>query len=294
MIPYFEQPVLHLGPLAIHAFGVAAAAAVGFGLAAAQRRFARLGLDPEVGDRLAWWILIGAAIGAHLFSVLFYFPEKLRDDPWLLVRLWEDISSFGGMLGGLAGAMLYFATHGRAISGQAVAYLDAVAFVFPASLAVGRLGCALAHDHPGAITSFPLAISAVTPAARSFIARVYESAGRELPAAAGAMGFHDLGLYELLYLALVVVPLFMLWNRRRRPAGFYLTAFAVLYLPIRFLLDMLRVADARYIGLTPAQWVAALTVAALPFVLVRRREVRLALAAIVVLATAWACKAGGP
>jgi prolipoprotein diacylglyceryltransferase len=108
------------------------------------------------------------------------------------------------------------------------------------------------------------------------------------------MGFHDLGFYEFLFLTLVIVPLFAFWDRRRRPAGFYLTAFAALYLPVRFCFDTLRVSDARYVGLTPAQWVSVLLMAALPFVAVRHRMLRLAIAGAVILAAAWACKAGGP
>jgi prolipoprotein diacylglyceryltransferase len=107
------------------------------------------------------------------------------------------------------------------------------------------------------------------------------------------MGFHDLGLYEFLFLSLVVVPLVAVWSRRERPGGFYLVAFAALYLPVRFALDMLRVADTRYLGLTPAQWVAALTLAALPFVALRNRRARIALSGAVILATAWACAGGG-
>lgn len=103
------------------------------------------------------------------------------------------------------------------------------------------------------------------------------------------MGFHDLGLYEFLFLALVVVPLFAYSDRRRRTVGFYLVAFAGLYLPVRFCLDMLRVADARYVGLTPAQWVAALIMAVLPFVAVRRRMLRFAISGAVILAAGWAC-----
>ena len=94
MIPYLEQPVLRLGPLSIHAFGAAVALAIWAGLALAQPRFRRFGLDPAVGERMAGWLIIGGLLGAHLFSVLFYFPEKLASDPWLLLRVWEDISSF--------------------------------------------------------------------------------------------------------------------------------------------------------------------------------------------------------
>jgi prolipoprotein diacylglyceryltransferase len=107
------------------------------------------------------------------------------------------------------------------------------------------------------------------------------------------MGFHDLGLYECLFLILVVIPAFFYWDRHRRGRGFYLVAFAALYLPVRFGLDFLRVSDARYLRLTPAQWVAALTLASLPLVVMDRRKVRFAISGAVILATAWSCW-GGP
>ena len=294
MLPYLEHPMWRIGPLTVHAFGIAVAVALWLGFTLAERRFERLGLDPRLGHRLGAWMAGGGIVGAHLVSVLLYVPHKLRDDPWLILRVWEDVSSFGGVLGGLVAALLFFATRARHTDRRTrLAYLDAVAFVFPAALAVGRFGCALAHDHPGSVTTFPLAISLESDAARDYMANVYDAAGLALPPAAPAMGFHDLGLYEFLFLSLVVVPLFALWSRRERRVGFYLVAFAAVYLPVRFGLDMLRVADVRYVGLTPAQWVAALVMAALPFVVLRRRNARVAISGAVILATGWAC-AGGP
>jgi len=294
MLPYFEQPSWHIGPLVIHAFGVTVAIAAWLGLTLVQQRFERLDLDSRLGQRLGGWMLVGGILGAHVFSVLLYFPHELRNDPWLLVRVWEDISSFGGLLGGLIAAALFFATRApHEDRRRQLAYLDAIAFVFPAALAIGRVGCSLAHDHPGTVTTFPLAISLRTDAALDYLGGVYRAAGLALPQSASTMGFHDLGFYECLYLSLVVVPLFALWNRRRRPVGFYLVAFAALYLPVRFGLDMLRVADARYVGLTPAQWVAAAVLVALPFVAVQRRTLRFAISGAVILATGWACAGGG-
>ncbi len=119
------------------------------------------------------------------------------------------------------------------------------------------------------------------------------TAGQPLPERFWDMGFHDLGLYEFGFLALVLAPLFAFWGRRPRPEGFFLTAFAVLYLPVRFFLDDLRVSDIRYIGLTPAQWVAALVFAALPFFAISRPRIRLAVAGVVLLAVGWACTSVG-
>lgn len=270
MIPFVRQPSIHLGPVTIAAFGVIVASAVAVGLALSRRRFARERLDAAQGERLAWWALVGGFVGAHVFSLVFYFPEKLAERPWLLLKLWEDISSTGGVLGGLVGIAWFLHRHAPTLSrGARRAYLDVAAFVFPVSLTIGRLACSLAHDHPGALTRFPLAISLASPRAQAYIADVYRGAGRigELPAsdALARLGFHDLGWYEFLFLAIVVLPLTHWLDRRPRVRGFWLFAFGALYLPGRFALEFLRVADVRYGALTPAQWGALAGLAALPW-----------------------------
>jgi phosphatidylglycerol:prolipoprotein diacylglycerol transferase len=275
MLPFVDQPALHLGPITIYAFGVMVALAAVWGMRGAQQRFQRHALDPRTGSRLASWALLGGMIGAHLFAVGLYFPAEVRDDPWLLLRFWDHISSFGGILGGVAGVLLFFQVGpGRERVHQQWEYLGAITQVFPASLAIGRLGCTLAHDHPGTVTTFPLAFSIRTEAAFDYIVGAYRDAGRALEQSAAqpraAYGFHDLGWYEFLFLSLVVVPLFQLWQRRTRPGGFYLIAFPLLYLPVRFGLDFLRIADVRYRGLTPAQWVALIALVPIATIALQR------------------------
>lgn len=267
MIPYVTQPCAQLGPLRLCAFGFIVAGSVIVGLALGRRRIRLLGLDPGAGESMAWYAIVCGFLGAHLFSVLFYFPRDVVANPLLLLKVWEDISSIGGILGGFLGILQFFRRRLPAADRQTrLAYLDVAAYVFPVSLMVGRVACALAHDHPGTITRFPPAISLSSADARAYIARVYENAGRaaELPSASslGGMGFHDLGWYEFLYLAVVMVPLTFVWARRGRRPGFYLASFALLYAPVRFALDFLRVGDARYAGLTPAQYVCLAILAA--------------------------------
>ena len=274
MIPYLEQPILALGPVTIAAFGVIVSGSVMLGLVLAQRRFQSMGLDMALGERIGWWVLVGGFVGAHLFSVLLYFPQKVADNPLVLFKLWEDISSFGGLVGGALALWLVLRRHGGRIPSRVRwAYVDVVGLVFPVSLMVGRLACALAHDHPGTLTRFPLAVSLASEPARLFIANVYANAGRpgDLPpqTTLAVMGFHDLGWYEFLFLAVVVVP--VLWFRVRprtlQPGAhprLALIWFLVLYMPVRFLLDFLRVSDARYGLLTPAQWGALAFLAVVP------------------------------
>lgn len=261
MIPYLEQPWIRLGPVTIYAFGALVALAVLTGLDLMRRRVRHQGLDSVVGEGLAWYALIGGFLGAHVFSVLFYFPGEVAQNPLVLFKVWDDISSFGGMLGGLIGMYLFLAIKTPHLGARTRwRYLDAAAIAFPFALAVGRMACGVAHDHPGTVTTFPLAMSLESPEAREFITHVYAQAGRGLdllPAGDFAgLGFHDLGLYEFVYLSVVLLPAMMLLDRKPRPDGTLLVAFVLLYVPVRFALDFLRVSDARYWGLTPAQYVA--------------------------------------
>lgn len=279
MIPFLTQPSLHLGPLTIHAFGVIVAVAVLAGLSLGTRRFRRMGLDPTMGERLAWWTIIGGFLGAHLFSVAFYFPYKIRENPLVLLKLWEDISSFGSILGGTLGIWLFLRLRAPTTDVPTRwAYVDVVAYAFPVSLMIGRLACTLAHDHPGTVTRSPLGVSLESAAAREYIGRVYAAAGRaaDLPAESGLarLAFHDLGWYEFLYLALFVVPVVLWLARQPRTPGTFVAAFITLYMPVRFLLDFLRVSDMRYGPLTPAQWTSAGALFVLPWLLGRIRQNR--------------------
>ena len=280
MIPYIDQPSFSAGSLTITAFGVIVSGAVLAGFEIGRRRFRDLGLDAATGEGLGWYAIVGGFIGAHVFSVLFYFPEKVVSNPLILFKLWEDISSFGSILGGLLAIWVYFRIKAPGVRAERRrAYLDVVAFTFPFSLAIGRLACSLAHDHPGSLTTSPLAISLESPAAREYISSVYRNAGRaaELPSAEAMvrMRFHDLGWYEFLYLTAIVVPAVLSLNHRRRghlPTGRFAALFILLYMPVRFALDFLRVGDARYAGLTPAQWTALALFGALPVVWLRWRR----------------------
>jgi phosphatidylglycerol:prolipoprotein diacylglycerol transferase len=281
MIPYFPQPEYHLfGPVTVHAFGgiVALAVIVGWRMVLARAR--RKGLDPERFEDLLLYVILSGFVVAHLYSVLAYFPREAMEDPLLLLKFWENISSFGGFAGGLLGIWLFFRFKARDLDASArLLYMDVIAYAFPFAWAIGRAACSVAHDHPGTVTTFPLGISLRSPEAQAYITFFYREAGRlaELPppAVLSRMAFHDLGWYEFLYMSCLMVPAFLVLDRKPRPPGFFLIAFLLLYVPVRFFLDFLRIGDARYLGLTPAQYAGiAVFLAAVyfPVRLARRKE----------------------
>lgn len=249
-IPFFQLGVydLSLGPLgSLPLDSWATLVLIGFvvGLEVSRYRGLKLGMEPRDIVDSALVIVGSGFLIAHVVTVVFYHPERLAEDGiWAILRFWEGFSSFGGFLGAVLGAILFFRVI-RPLPGWR--YADVIAFGFPFGWIFGRLGCASVHDHIGRETSFFLAMNFD----RGF--------GPWADGLRGVSGIrHELGLYEALYM-LPVCALFWHLGKKDRPPGFFLAVFALVYAPVRFGFDFLRnvdlsSADARYLALTPAQW----------------------------------------
>lgn len=248
MIPYFELREIPIGGgRTVAAFGVLVALGIGAGIRFAQTRARALGIDEREINVAMAWALVAGLVGSHLLVVLTE-PAAAGGGVGSLVEFWSGMSSFGGFFGALAGLAIHFRRRRRRWLVEADVLIQAlvIGWVF------GRLGCTLVHDHVGARSAFPLAIA-------------FPDGAR-----------HDLGFYELLYTVLVLVPAVLVLNRRPRAPGTTIWVVALLYAPARFLGDFLRhtdlpAPDARYLGLTPAQY-ACLVLAAIGLALVWRRR----------------------
>jgi phosphatidylglycerol:prolipoprotein diacylglycerol transferase len=250
MLPFVELPTV--GP--ITSFGILAMLGAYFGLTAGMRHVQRLGLDLDVARRIATYCAIGGVLGAHYIDLFFYQPGwwKQSDAVWRFVNPFAGISSYGGLLGGALGFLVY----ARSLAGKRLRYADAATLGVVVLMTFGRAGCASVHDHVGVATDFALAV--------------------DFPRGnhTGVVGpHHDLGLYELvLWLAILSVSALVLHRPRR--AGWYLGFVSLAYSVPRFALDLLRreSVDPRYAGLTPAQWCCIATFVIGIAVLVRSRR----------------------
>ncbi len=232
MFPYFEQPSISLGSYTLYAFQVTVCLAVIVGYEVFVRRAPRIGLDPESSASWLAWVILWGFVGSHVFDVLAYYPERLRDDPLELFKIWGSMSSFGGILGGVLAGVIMARRRGMSVDAT-IRMIDGVGFAFPFAWIFGRLGCALSHDHLGRLTDHWL--------------------GVQFPDGAR----FDLGLLEFLY-TIPIAILFFFLDRRPRPSGFFLGLFLALYGPVRFAMDTLRTGDARYLGWTPGQYLSIL------------------------------------
>jgi phosphatidylglycerol:prolipoprotein diacylglycerol transferase len=254
MIPYFNGHLFDIAGVSIYMFGVLVALGVVIGDRVVVSEGKRYDLDPQDVRFLNARIVIGGFIVAHLVSVIFYFPERLKEHPMVLFNPWAGLSSFGGFLGALV-AFLYYTNKEKI---PRLPYADAVAPGLAVGWIFGRTGCFTAHDHPGRLTSFFLSVN-------------YPGDGNH---PGGPR--HDLGLDELLFTIVMTAILF--WYRRKpRPPGHVIALLALMYAPVRFGLDFLRATDygrpdERYAGMTPAQWACVATFALAVKLMASRRR----------------------
>jgi phosphatidylglycerol:prolipoprotein diacylglycerol transferase len=254
LIPYFDPIRIPLtGDFAIHGFGILVAIGFLTGAWMAMNKARRDGLDPDIINRGVTWIIVGVFIGGHLGHALFYEPAEHFADPIKFLKVWEGLSSTGGFIGCTILVILFLRRENARIrkenvmlqeQGKALKlpvwilpYGDTLLYGLSLGWFFGRLGCFSAHDHPGTVTNFYLGVYGVCP---------------DQPM---AVACHDLGLYESLW-AGVMCMLFVWLDKKPRFQGFYIGLMCTLYGPFRLFLDTFRhpATDARYFGLTPAQY----------------------------------------
>ena len=177
--------------------------------------------------------ILGATVGAFVWSRL----VEIRKDPatkrWRIARRAQPLSM--------------------------LAVSEVVLATWPLGHAIGRLGCALVHDHIG---------KTVPPGTLgSLLAVGFPRSPTDGPDHAfgpihvftdGSDVRFDLGLLEMFLLAALAIAFARTW-KKPFPLGHYTMRFALVYGSFRFLLDFLRAEDGataepRHAGLTFAQY----------------------------------------
>ncbi|HXX94649.1 MAG TPA: prolipoprotein diacylglyceryl transferase family protein [Planctomycetota bacterium] len=223
--------LFHLTPWT---FAVPAAIVGGytFGL----RRARQAGVDDRLWESATQWAVGLGLVVSHAVEMVFYQSDRLKAEGWLaLLKFWEGLSSYGGFLGAVGTLLVFYGIRRRRWWKEADVLIQAlfVGWIF------GRLGCTLSGDHPGPRTGFFLAFPYPPPDGPR----------------------HNLGLYEMLYTLLVIVPANLVLHRRKPPVGSFLALDCILYGAGRFALDFLRStdrpdSDPRYGGLTLAHYLS--------------------------------------
>lgn len=255
MIPYIHIPAIHIGSrITLYPFGILVGIGILIGYIMTHRRAKQLGIPTRDLDRMFFWTLLSSFLCAHVFNTLFYSTL-----PWGQARILElinpirgGLSSVGGFIGAALGGLLWCFINKKAI----LPFADACGYGITFGWFFGRMGCAVAHDHPGreAAAHFPLAVAYPCPAAHCPAPDTW------LGPTSSAFPRYDLGLYEAMLFG-VLALLFLALYRRKFRAGVFIGSLMAFYGPVRWALDFLRApadvgGDNRYGGWTPAQFVS--------------------------------------
>ncbi len=150
------RPVLfELGPLRVHAYGLALAISFLAGSIWMTRAGRRRGFGEEDLSRLFFWLLAAALIGSRVYFAIQH-PGDFDRDWTALFQIWRGgLSQHGGVIGAVAIAALF--ARSRGWSFRELADLAAPALAFGEAL-TRILGCFLAGCCHGVPSSLPWAV----------------------------------------------------------------------------------------------------------------------------------------
>jgi len=225
--------------ISIHLYGILLAAGIVAASVFGEHRWGRWGHDRREWQQIVVAAVVAGIIGARLYHVATDY-EKFEGDWLRALEIWKGgLSIWGAVLGGVLGVFLVC----RVRRYDTLGILDALAPALALAQAIGRWGNYFNQELFGEPTTLPWALE-IDPANRP--------AGFE-----GFATFHPTFLYESLYCLAIVGGLLWAERRWRLKRGQLFALYIAAYTPGRFLLEQLRIDDARLVGpLRVNSWIA--------------------------------------
>jgi len=210
----------------LHTFGVILFAAYVTALWWLLRGVKRERLDGEGAASLGLWILVGAIVGAKALMILRSLPEYLArpSDLWSLATLQSAGDFYGGFIGALIAALMFFVIHPEIPRWR---FADLAGPAIALGQAIGRIGCFMAGDDFGRPTHLPWAVAFHDPDAA------------EIGGAPLGVPLHPVQLYESA-ICLAIFFFLVRLARRKRFEGEIILAYSITYALARFFLEYLR------------------------------------------------------
>lgn len=239
--PQFDPVAIHLGPLAVHWYGLMYL--LGFGLFLWLGNL-RVKSQPWHGwsakdlDDFLTWAVLGVVVGGRLGEVLFYQPGYYLQHPAEILMVWKGGMSFHG---GFIGVLVAMALFARKQGSRFWQVADFVAPLVPTGLAAGRVGNFINGELWGRVAPADLPWAMIFP-------RV------------DMLPRHPSQLYQALLEGLALFVILWLFSARRRPVGQVSAVFLIGYGSFRFIAEYFRTPDAGIFGqsdvISMGQWLS--------------------------------------
>lgn len=254
-------PVLfRIGDFAVTSFGVMMALAFLVGGWILSKELERKGDDPEIAWEVVWYAAIGGIVGARLYYMILTWPQTVADP-------WAAITSRGGLVwyGGFIGAALLIYWRLRKANLPVLRVADAVAPALAVAYAIGRMGCFLVGDDYGRPTDLPWGVAFPQGAPPSTAYNLREQFGVAIPPDVSpdtVLAVHPTQLYEV-GMSLIIFAIIWPLRKKIRPDGALFSIYIALAGVERFIVEIFRAKDDRFIGpLTIAQLISLALVVA--------------------------------
>ncbi len=239
--PQFDPVAVHLGPLAVHWYGLMYLLAFLQLWWLGKRRLAarpELGVTEQGLDDLLFYGVLGVVLGGRLGQVLFYDPGYYFQHPGEIIAVWKGGMSFHG---GFLGVLIAVAFWTRKHQVNWLSTMDFVAPLVPLGLVAGRIGNFINGELWGRVANPSLPWAMVFPQVDN------------LPR-------HPSQIYEALGEGLMLFIILWLYARKARPIGAVSAVFLIGYGVFRSLAEYFREPDAGIFGqsylVSMGQWLS--------------------------------------
>ncbi|HEX5309750.1 MAG TPA: prolipoprotein diacylglyceryl transferase [Solirubrobacteraceae bacterium] len=187
----------HVGPLFVHAYGIAYVLAVVAAIAITVRRWQAKGGSHELVYEVALWGFPAGVIGGRLYFLVTSWNE-VPPHWWGPFAVWKGgLGIWGGVVAGTLAGLWRLRRHGADIP----AFMDAAAPALLIAQAIGRIGNYFNQELFGGPTTLPWGLE-ISPAHRPVGYAQYAA-------------FHPTFLYELIWNVLLAATLIWLGRHRR-------------------------------------------------------------------------------
>jgi prolipoprotein diacylglyceryl transferase len=241
-IPSPSQNGFHIGPLFIHAYGLAYVFAVAAAIFVTRELWKREGEDPDLPGQIAVWAFPAGLIGGRIYFLI-TTPSQIPPHWWGPFAIWKGgLGIWGGIAAGVLVGLWYVRRRGLTRA-QMRRLMDCAAPALLCAQAIGRIGNYFNQELFGKPTTLPWALE-ISPEHRP-------------PHYTQFATFQPTFLYELIWNLVLAGVLAWLVRRHRfrSPAAFAL--YVAGYSAFRIFEENLRIDYSVYVlGMRLNFWIA--------------------------------------
>jgi phosphatidylglycerol---prolipoprotein diacylglyceryl transferase len=253
--------IVHLGPLEITGYGLMLMVAFLMGGWLITRQLRENGLKEDYAADVVAAAVIGGIIGAKLWYV------ALTGDPGALFSR-GGLVWYGGFIGGAVAVIL----NGWRLGVPLRWTMQLNAPALAAAYALGRVGCFLVNDDYGRPTNLPWGMKFPEGLPPSTAGNLKQLFGVPVPTGidpSTVLAVHPTQLYEV---AAMLIAFAILWRLRKsgRPMGWLFGLYLVFAGVERFLVEIVRAKDDRFLGPFTLAQLTSVIIAALGVLLMAR------------------------